>query len=141
MKKRCTNSACRKEFPLLPGRAICPHCGRQYRRVVTPIPVRKADRLKRSPKTPGGFAVVLLDSPCREWKPGTVLPFTKALRCLTGMSLRSAIEAVKRPTILVGELPWEEAEAMTLALEQIGGTVALVSTGNAEKYGVPLSGG
>lgn len=141
MKKICTNSACRKEFRLLPGRAICPHCGKLYRRLVMPGPVRKADSHRNAPKRYSGFAVVLLDSPCREWKPGTVIPFTWALRGLTGMSLRSAIGAVKRPTILTGELPWEKAEAMALALEQAGGTVALVPTENAEKYGVPLTGG
>lgn len=140
MKKRCTNSACRKEFRPEPGIARCPHCGRKYPRLRTCATQWKDARPHRARKTAAvknrTYAVVLTG-----WQGKQRLPLVKLLRLLTGCGLRDAMEATKRPTIVARELPWEEAERFALRLEQEWGTVALVPDRNAENYGVPLSAG
>lgn len=147
MKKRCTNSACRKEFILQPGSAVCPHCGKSYPRTRMPVRQRRDARPKKvraeQPKKAAPvrrsntFAVVLLGC-----TPGSArLELIRTMRALTGASLHAAVEATKRPTVVFRSMPWESAEIVALQLEQQGGTVALISTGEAEKYGVPLSGG
>lgn len=140
MKKRCTESACRKEFTLRPGTARCPHCGKVYPRCFTAATRWKDARPHRVRKTAATkrrtFAVVLTG-----WQGKQRLPLVKLLRLITGCGLRDAMEATKRPTIVAQELSWEEAERLALRLEQEWGTVALVPTGEAEKYGVPLSRG
>lgn len=140
MKKRCTNSRCRKEFPLLPGTAKCPHCGHAYPRIHIHAPEWKDTRPHRARKTAAAknrtFAVVLTG-----WQGQSRLPLVKLLRLLTGCGLHNAMEATKRPTILLRNLSWEEAEGFALRLEQEWGRVALVPDGNAENYGVPLSAG
>ena len=146
MKKRCTNGACRKEFSLLPGIVRCPHCGKKYPRHQVARPIPKASRPKRAPvpnlsyKAAAGegssFAVVLTgwDGISRNR-----IALIKVLRTLRPMSLRPAVEALKRPTIVARGLSWRAAQEMALQLEEQHGIVALVPDRKAEKYGVPLS--
>ena len=68
-------------------------------------------------------------------RPGIV----KALRSFTGAGLRDAVDALKQPTVVAKGLTWEEAEGMAMTLESLDGETALLRTGEAEKYGVPLS--
>ena len=37
MRKKCTNSSCRRSFPVIPGNRVkCPHCGKTYPRITVP---------------------------------------------------------------------------------------------------------
>ena len=137
MKKRCTNSACRKEFTLQPGTAMCPHCGKRYPRHFSVPHQWKDVRPHRAGKTAmvknRTFAVVLTG-----WQGTNRLSIVRFIREQNGCGLRDAIAATKRPTVIGRQMRWETAEALALGLEREGGTVAIVPSDEAANHGALL---
>lgn len=107
MKKKCTNSACRRMFtPWQEGGIVkCPHCGKVY------------PRLK--PSQTAIPTLLLLD-----WKPGcSKSAGTRALRDLLKLNARDTIltlREMKDAPIAIRELPPDRARHLQAEMETLG---------------------
>lgn len=105
MKKRCTNSACRKLFIL---DTICPHCGKQYPRIPA----------KRTP-------IVLAEIALSNIGPSR-LKTLFVLHERFDMSLLEAKRCVDNcPSIIATDIPLKEAEDLIGMFEKIGATACI----------------
>lgn len=108
MKKRCTNSACRKLFIL---GTICPHCGKQYPRIPA----------KRTP-------IVLAEIALSNIGPSR-LKTLFVLHERFDMSLLEAKRCVDNcPSIIATDIPLKEAEDLIGMFEKIGATACIRRT-------------
>lgn len=109
MKKRCTNSACRRVFrvPQPHASVVCPHCGRVYAQ--------------------GAAAQVQVE--IRDAVPGMKLPLIKALYNRLGYSLREArdrADGLRQAPVVLDPMSPEEALAEAALWQQAGGITRLV---------------
>ena len=119
MRKKCTNSSCRRIFTAeAVNKVSCPYCGRVYPRI-TPAP--DASDVQTN------WSVVLLSNAQRK------LPTIKVVRMLTGLSLKEAkvmvdnVPAVVRTGLNCTEATWIERE-----LEKAGAYAAAMRLTNRE---------
>ena len=114
MKKRCTNSSCRKEFRPEGYPTTCPHCGKKYPRVC-------GDSYN------GLMTVVLTD--CMGSKLGAI----KVIRKLTGLGLKDAKEIADHvPSVIGKKLPLQTAKDWQMQFRKAG-YPAQIMTGKACK--------
>ena len=111
MRKKCTNSSCRRMFTVEPvNKVSCPYCGRVYPRIL-PVPAGSSVQTN--------WSVVLYSTSERK------LPTIKVIRMLTGLGLKDA-KAVgdNAPSIIRTGLSITEAFRMERALEETGASAA-----------------
>lgn len=108
MKKRCTNSACRRLFI---SDAVCPYCGKQYPRIT-------------ARKKPIVLAEILLI----DFGPSK-LKTVFVLHERFGMNLLEARQCVDAcPTVVATAIPLEEAEELIVLFKKIGATACIRRT-------------
>ena len=112
MKKRCTNSACRRLFVASP---ICPHCAKEYPRL---NPKTIADE-KRSFSTYAD--VILVDHGISRLR---VLLALQRILNFEFSDAKNSIENCPVPVAL--DIPIERAKEIGLALEAAGATIKIV---------------
>lgn len=122
MKKKCTNSACRRVFTLVleKGGIKCPHCGRAYPRLSLPETEQQALILSVSGTVELSGRIALL----------------KLVRASLGCSLREAKEIVDRMPAEPLALPLadpRQAQALAEAWESLGVRAAIVSRENVSQ--------
>lgn len=103
MKKRCTNSACRKQFL---ADTVCPHCGKEY------------PRIKHNCSNIFLSEVQLISCGSRMFPAFSVLY----------KHFKMSVEEAKRhvfacPTVVATGVPQEEANRLASLLEETGATV------------------
>ena len=103
MKKRCTNSACRKLFV---ADVVCPHCGKKY------------PRIKRKQRDVGLFDVQLISCGFRKFAVFSVLYRHCNMRVEEAKGQVNAC-----PTFVATGVPMEEAKRLASLLEEVGATV------------------
>ena len=105
MKKRCTNSSCRKVFRV--ETRSCPYCGKQYPRQIPAFDKRDQ------------FAVVLTD-----WETYAVI---RAMRKHTGMSLLDAKTITDNiPGQVCTGIRRSQAEALKAEIRDAGGDAMII---------------
>jgi len=107
MKKRCTNSSCRKVFDER-ATSTCPHCGKEY------------PRLSRRD------LILSHHGPCK-------LAVIKVVRRHTGLGLKNAKTLVDNVPSFIGNMPAKLAADIQWELEDAGGTAKVVSSGSSRK--------
>ncbi len=131
MKKRCTNSSCRKEFRVEIFTTACPHCGKKYPRATgSCIPVNKSKRARWS-------VVTIKCSTSRN----PAIPNVHAVKCLRRLSgvnletnsprmgLRNAVEVLRNfPGLAASGLSYAEAQRWVKELSTVGAVARAVPT-------------
>ena len=121
MRKKCTNSSCRRMFTVEPvNKASCPYCGRVYPRI-PPAPATGSVQTN--------WSVVLYSTSQRK------LPTIKVARMLTGLGLKDAKAVVDNaPSIVRTGLSITEASWMERVLEETGASAAAVQLTKREAW-------
>ena len=111
MRKKCTNSTCRRTFTVeAVNKVSCPYCGRVYPRIL-PAPAGSSVQTN--------WSVVLYSTSERK------LPTIKVIRMLTGLGLKDAKAVVDNaPSIIRTGLSITEASRMKRELEETGASAA-----------------
>ena len=111
MRKKCTNSSCRRMFTVEPvNKVSCPYCGRVYPRI-PPAPAESSVQTN--------WSVVLYCTSERK------LHTIKVIRMLTGLGLKDAKAVVDNaPSIIRTGLSITEAFWMERELEETGASAA-----------------
>jgi len=111
MRKKCTNSSCRRMFTVEPvNKVSCPYCGRVYPRIP---PAPATDSVQTN------WSVVLYSTGLRK------LPTIKVIRMLTGLGLKDAKAVVDNaPSIVRTGLSITEAFRMVRELEETDASAA-----------------
>lgn len=120
MRKKCTNSSCRRSFTVeAVNKVSCPYCGRVYPRI---HPAPGATRLQTN------WSVVLFSTAERK------LPTIKTIRALTGLGLKAAKSLVDNaPSVVRTGLSCTEAFRMDRELKKTGASAAAKRLTNREK--------
>ena len=119
MKKRCTNSSCRKEF--IVGDSLdstCPHCGKKY------------PRLPADAKVSGKCALVLLS------RGYSRLCMMKAIRRMTGLGVRDVKTLADHcPSLLAGSVSAKTAYYWMDQIQKAGGQAIVLPASRVKKSG------
>ncbi len=118
MKKRCTNSSCRKEFKVSSEKgSICPYCGMEYPRLIGQ-----------------SRAVILTKSGSNR------LAVIKVIRRHTGFNLRQAKTIFDFiPSLVASGLTLQQALACQRQLREAGSDARIVPAGSCKRKGVFVS--
>ncbi len=119
MRKKCTNSSCRRTFTVeAVNKVSCPYCGRVYPRI-TPAPAASSVQTN--------WSVVLFGTAQRK------IPTIKVIRMLTGLGLKEAKAMVDNvPSVVRTGLSCTEAFRMERELEETGASAAAKRLTNRE---------
>lgn len=119
MKKKCTDSRCRKTFKVMTGPegAVCPYCGKKYPRIPA---YGKYNCPYVSGHSPKRRRKIILNStgPQR-------LPVIKAYHDFLGLKTGEAVELANNAPSVIGEGTYREARALKEWLEGMGASCSI----------------
>jgi large subunit ribosomal protein L7/L12 len=120
MRKKCTNSSCRRTFTVeAVNKVSCPYCGRVYPRIPPALATGSVQT---------NWSVVLYSTSQRK------LPTVKVIRALTGLGLKAAKSLVDNaPSVVRTGLSCTEAFRMDRELKKTGASAAAKRLRNREK--------